>query len=147
MDTKLFKIILLFVLASFAPELAAQTFTLSGKVVDENSNPIEFASVSVMGQGRATMTNLKGEFSMQLQSADSVVVKFSMVGYRSKTRVLRRPRSKQTFMIVLHSDTELAEVVVTEQRKQTGTIQKIATHRTYGSRIRRYLCFFIRIAL
>ena len=125
MDTKLFKIILLFVLASFAPELAAQTFTLSGKVVDENSNPIEFASVSVMGQGRATMTNLKGEFSMQLQSADSVVVKFSMVGYRSKTRVLRRPRSKQTFMIVLHSDTELAEVVVTEQRKQTGTIQKI----------------------
>ena len=127
MDTKLFKIILLFVLASFAPELAAQTFTLSGKVVDENSNPIEFASVSVMGQGRATMTNLKGAFSMQLQSADSVVVKFSMVGYKSKTRVLRRPRSKQTLMIVLHSDTELAAVVVTEQRKQTGTIQKIDT--------------------
>ena len=125
MDTRLFKIILLLALVMISPRLAAQTFTLSGRVVDENSNPIEFASVSVPKQGRATMTNLKGAFSMQLQSADSVEVRFSMIGYKTKVKVLRRPRSKQTFMIVLHSDNELAEVVVTEQRKQTGTTQKI----------------------
>lgn len=64
-------------------------------------SPVELATVSVVEQGKMTMTNLKGEFSMQLRSADSVVVRFSMVGYKTKTRVLRRPRGKQTLLIQL----------------------------------------------
>ena len=61
-----------------------------GKVSDTNGNPIELASVMVVSQGKLAMTNLKGEFSLELHSADSVAVRFSMVGYRTKTRVLRR---------------------------------------------------------
>ncbi|MBQ6658303.1 MAG: carboxypeptidase regulatory-like domain-containing protein, partial [Prevotella sp.] len=51
----------------------AQTFTLQGKVTDDQNNPVELATVAVVQQGRMTMTNLKGEFSIQLLSADSVV--------------------------------------------------------------------------
>lgn len=75
---------------------SAQTFTLQGRVTDENNDPIEFASVSCLKQGKMTMTSLKGEYSMQLHSADSVVIKFSMIGYKAKTRILSRPRGKQT---------------------------------------------------
>ena len=64
----------------------AQTFTLHGRVTDEQMNPIELATVAVVQQGKMTMTNLKGEYSIQLRSADSVVVRFSMVGYKTKTR-------------------------------------------------------------
>lgn len=72
------------------------------------------------------MTSLKGEYNMQLHSADSVEIRFSMIGYRTKVRVLRRPRGKQTLQIVLHaSDKELEEVTVTGSRIQTGQTQEI----------------------
>lgn len=105
----------------------AQTFTLQGKVTDSNMSPVELATVSVVEQGKKTMTNLKGEFSMQLRSADSVVVRFSMVGYKTKTRVLRRPRGKQTLLIQLFDDNQLAGITVTEKKRQTGSTQQLET--------------------
>ena len=44
----------------------AQTFTLQGRVADKDNNPIELASVAVVAQGKMTMTNLKGEYSITL---------------------------------------------------------------------------------
>ncbi len=103
----------------------AQTFTLQGKVTDDQNNPVELATVAVVQQGRMTMTNLKGEFSLQLLSADSVVIRFSMVGYKTKTRVLRNPKGRQTLLIQLMDDNTIDEVVVTEQVRQTGTTQQL----------------------
>lgn len=104
----------------------AQTFTLQGRVTDSNNNPVELATVAVPKQGRVTLTNLKGEFSITLNSADSVAVRFSMVGYKTKTRVLRRPKGKQTLLIQLFDDTsELAGVTVTEKKRQTGTTEQL----------------------
>lgn len=105
--------------------LCAQSFVLQGKVMDEEMNPLELATVAVVNQGKISMTNLKGEFSLQLNSSDSVVVRFSMVGYKTKTRVLRRPKGKQTLQIQLYSDNQLSEVTVTEQRRQTGTTEQL----------------------
>ena len=105
--------------------LDAQSFTLQGKVMDEEMNPLELATVAVVKQGKIAMTNLKGEFSIQLHSSDSVVVRFSMVGYKTKTRVLRRPRGRQTLQIQLYSDNQLGEVMVVEQRRQTGTTEQL----------------------
>lgn len=107
--------------------IKAQTFTLQGKVTDSSMSPVELATVSVIEQGKMTMTNLKGEFSIQLRSADSVVVKFSMVGYKTKTRVLRRPRGKQTLLIQLYDDNQLAGITVTEKKRQTGSTQQLET--------------------
>lgn len=104
--------------------LHAQSFTLSGTVSDEEGNAIELATVSCLEQGKVTVSNLKGEYSLTLTSADSVVVKFSMIGYQTLTRVLRNPRSKQRLLVTLHPMKELDEVVVTERRRQTtGTDQ------------------------
>lgn len=105
----------------------AQTFTLQGKVTDNDMNPIELATVSVLSQGKVTMTNLKGEYSMQLHSSDSVVVRFAMVGYKTKTRVLKNPRGKQTLQIQLFDDNVLSEVTVTEKKRQTGSTQQLDT--------------------
>ena len=104
----------------------AQSFTLQGRVVDESGSPVEFASVSCLKQGKMTMTSLKGEYSLQLHSADSVEVRFSMVGYKTKIRVLRRPRGKQTLQVVLYNnDNELGEVTVTGTRIQSGQTQEL----------------------
>lgn len=122
------KTILMALLMACTITAAAQSFTLRGRVSDEDNNPVELASVSCLSQGKATVTSLKGEFSMTLHSADSVVVQFSMLGYRSKTRVLRRPRGTQTLQVVLYESAgELGEVQVTGQKIQTGQTQELRT--------------------
>ena len=118
------KYTILLLMLAVATAMQAQSFTLSGKVSDEDGNAIELATVSCLEQGAVTMSNLKGEYSLKLQSKDSVVVRFSMVGYQTKTRVLRRPRGNQKLLITLAPMQDLKEVVVTERRRQTtGTEQ------------------------
>ena len=103
----------------------AQSFTLKGKVTDDEGNALELATVSCLEQAEVTMTNLKGEFQIKLRSADSVVVKFSMIGYKSRTRVLRNPKTTQTIQIQLHAMDELNEVVITQKRRQTDAMEQL----------------------
>ena len=103
----------------------AQSFTLKGKVIDDEGNALELATVSCLEQGAVTMTNLKGEFQLTLHTADSVVVKFSMVGYQERKRVLRNPRTTQTIQIELHSKNELGGVTVTQRRRQTDQMEHL----------------------
>lgn len=125
MKLKLF-ILQILCLCAYA-SASAQSFTLTGKVIDENNDPVEFASVSCAKQGKMTMTALNGTYSLQLQSADSVEIRFSMIGYKTKVRVLRRPRGKQTMQVVLHSsDNALSEVTITGKRIETGQMQELS---------------------
>ena len=121
---RLFTPILMIWLCALAA--TAQTFTLQGKVTDEQGNPVELATVSCLKQGKVALTSLKGEYSMTLESQDSVVVRFSMVGYKSKERVLRNPKGKQTLQIQLFEDnTQLNEVTVTEKARQTTQTEQL----------------------
>ena len=107
-------------------KMMAQEFTLQGRVTDDDNNPVELATVSVASQGKVAFTSLRGEFSMHLHSADSVAVKFSMIGYKTKVRVLRRPRGKQTLQVILHADaTMLGDVNVTGEKIQSDQTQDI----------------------
>lgn len=120
----------LFLLALLATALGcvAQTFTLRGRVTDGEGNPVEFASVTCPSQGRATVTSLQGQYELKLLSADSVVVKFSMLGYRTKTRVLHRPKGTQTLQVTLTEQAStLGEVTVAGQKIQSGQTQDIST--------------------
>ena len=107
-------------------KMMAQEFTLQGRVTDDDNNPVELATVSVASQGKVAFTSLRGEFSMHLHSADSVAVKFSMIGYKTKVRILRKPRGKQTLQVILHADaTMLGDVNVTGEKIQSDQTQEI----------------------
>lgn len=116
---------LLVILLASAHKISAQDFTLTGRVVDEEQNPIELATVSCLEQGKVTATNLKGEFKLSLKSTDSVVVKFSMIGYNARKRVFRNPRGRQRVEITLPSMAALGEIVVTEKRRQTSGTERL----------------------
>ena len=106
----------------------AQEFVLTGKVTDAQENVIELASVACVKQGKFTMTNLKGEFTLTLASADSVVIRFSMIGYKTKERVLRRPKGRLRLQISLHEDEQMIdEVYITERKRQTSTTEQLDT--------------------
>ena len=122
------KIMILLMALAFSINAIAQTFTLRGKVTDEDQNPVELATVACLKQGKVAMTSLKGEYSLTLQSADSVVVQVSMIGYKTKTRVLRKPRGVQTLQMVLHEDNKmLSQVTITGQKIQTSQTQELKT--------------------
>ena len=119
-------VIIHLLLAVVALTASAQSFVLQGRVIDEHNNPIELASVSCLKQGKATVTSLKGNYTLTLQSADSVAVRFSMIGYKSKTRVLRNPKGRLSLTVVLYGDdTTLGEVQVEGQRIQSGQTQEL----------------------
>ena len=104
--------------------IKADDFTLKGKVVDNEENALELVTVSCLKQGKVTMSNLKGEFSITLESEDSVEVRFTMVGYASRKRVFRKPKGTMTVQIVMQPMEALQEVTITEQRRRTtGTEQ------------------------
>ena len=107
--------------------LMADGFTLKGKVIDEEGQALELVTVSCLTQGKVTMTDLKGQFSIDLQSADSVEVRFSMVGYGVRKRVFRRPKGKMTVQIVMHPMEALQEITVTQRRRQTSQTEQLDT--------------------
>ena len=87
---------------------------------------MELATVTVLPQLKVAFTNFKGEYSLTLASADSVVVKFSMVGYKTKTRVLRKPKGQQTLQIQLFSNNQLDEVTVVQKKRQVTTTEQLS---------------------
>lgn len=122
------KFILLLLATAMYLTAQGQTFVLQGKVTDEKDNPIEFVSVTCARQGKVAFTSLKGNFTLTLNSADSVVIRFSMLGYRAKTKVLRRPRGRQTLKVALYPDVStLGEVQVQGQKIQSGQTQELRT--------------------
>ena len=94
-------------------DMQAQSFNVKGRVIDDNGDALELASVSCLEQGKFTMTNLKGEFQMTLRTSDSIVIRFSMVGYQARQRVLRNPRSTQTLQVILPTKWWLSTLLIT----------------------------------
>ncbi len=62
----------------------AQSKKVSGTVTDENSKPIERASVKQKGTTNGEITNAKGEFTITLLPGKSTVLEISAVGYRTQ---------------------------------------------------------------
>ena len=105
--------------------LFAADFTLKGKVIDEDGNTLELVSITCASQGKLAMTNLKGEFSITLQTTDTVNVRFSMVGYQPRVRTFVKPRGNLTVQIVMHQQESLQEVTITERRRQTTATEQL----------------------
>ena len=106
---------------------AQQRTRIFGMVKDDTGQPIELATVRVTGQNALTMTNLRGEYSLWCQSADSVRVVYSMIGYETRRRLLRSPADSVRLDVVLplYDRSTLGTAVVTGQGVQTGTVQRI----------------------
>ena len=106
----------------------ATSCSISGRVVDEEGKPLPFVTVKAEGQMAGALTNLDGRYSFDFQTADSVVIAYSLIGYERKTKTLVRPTGKLTWNPTLRSNgTEMGEVVVKEVRRQMGSTQELTT--------------------
>ncbi|MFT4018858.1 MAG: TonB-dependent receptor [Agriterribacter sp.] len=120
-------LLLLLFFALFSSTLFAQQKTITGKVKDENNNPLESVSVTVRGNpNTGTTTDAKGNFSIGASANDVLI--FEFVGYQ-KEEV--RVAGNSNLDVTLHlSDAKLNEVVVigygTKLKGElTGAVSKV----------------------
>lgn len=99
---------------------------ITGKVIDDAGQPIEFATVRVLGTTIGVNTNEKGFYEMNVPKSDTIRVEFTCLGYGTVTRELIKPEGTVTINPKLYEKTqELNEVTITEYKKQTNAMQGI----------------------
>ena len=119
------KIMIALVLLIQAAGVAAQV-KITGKVVDEAGQPIEFATVRVVGTTLGTNTDIQGAYELSVPQQDTITVEFTCLGYSTIKRQLVKPQGTITINPKMYEKTtELGELQVTEYKKQTNTMQNI----------------------
>lgn len=101
---------------------------LKGRVLDEKNEPVSFCLIKVQGQAAGTTANINGEYKLSFHSADSVVITYQMMGYRKRSKVLRKPQGNLNMNIIMYEGGhELSEVEVREIRRQMGQNTQVNT--------------------
>ncbi len=101
---------------------------VSGKVVDENENPLANVSVVILGQQTGSTTNDSGYFRIKVPADKAFALIFSYTGFSEEQRnFLLNEEEEETISIRMErgSSTVLKEVIVTDQRdrREVGLIK------------------------
>lgn len=89
--------------------------SISGLLIDnENSNPLQYASIGIMNTPYSTISDEKGAFSLNYNTKDiDSIVRFSMLGYKDFTISIREFESKSDNIFKLEPKIfQLPEVVM-----------------------------------
>jgi TonB-linked SusC/RagA family outer membrane protein len=116
------RILSLFTMLMLCSVLAfSQSRVVTGKLIDNEGNPVQFGSVVVKGTPTGTSTDANGLFSIKVKPTD--VLSFSSQGFNGMDVTVG---SQTVLNITMQRNAELKEVVVTtalniqRQRKQLG---------------------------
>jgi iron complex outermembrane receptor protein len=93
----------------------AQSFTFSGKVVDQNDEALMGASIYVKEIRKGTTTEADGTFAIQLASGD-YTISVSYLGYQTKSFVINLNRNLSQMITLSESENVLDEVLVSAIR-------------------------------
>ena len=108
--------------------LAQNRVKLSGRVIDDEQNPVIFAIIKVEDQASGTTTDLQGRYQLDFSSADTVTVTFSMMGYVTKKKKLIRPQGNMRLNITLQTQSiNIGEITVKDIRRQMNSTQQLNT--------------------
>jgi TonB-linked SusC/RagA family outer membrane protein len=108
-------------------EEAVQEIKVSGKITDENNQPIPGVSILVKGTQIGTQTDLDGKYSIKVPSDESVLV-VSFIGYATK-EMKANNQSVINFQL-LPETAKLEEVIVvgygsSRQKDLTGAVSSV----------------------
>ena len=96
----------------------AQSFTLSGKVVDENKNSLAGASILVKEVKKGVSTDFDGNFSFNLEKG-TYTVEVSFLGYSTVSEKITLSKDEEYVIELQTGNTVLEEVLVSAVRVNT----------------------------
>ena len=106
----------------------AENVHISGKVIDNEDKPIEFATVRIAGTAIGTNTDLKGMYSLTVAQKDTIDVVFSCIGFKTVSHKLIEPKGDLTLNVRLYpDDVTLDELEVTGFRNNINGMQTFDT--------------------
>lgn len=107
----------------------AQKAVIKGNVVDENGEPIIGANILVKGSTNGTITDINGNYSLEVENAKGAVLQISYIGYNSIEEAVKG-RNAVSFKLE-PSVVNLGEVVAigygTQTRREiTGSVANVS---------------------
>ena len=104
-----------------------KTASISGKVVDENEQPLAKVSVIILGKQTGVTTSDSGLFNIKVPSGKAVALVFSFSGFENQQRnfYLNENEKEKIVVRLSKSSKQLQEVVIKDDRekKEVGLIQ------------------------
>ncbi|MBE0654267.1 MAG: TonB-dependent receptor, partial [Bacteroidales bacterium] len=109
----------------------AQPLTITGQVLDAQGNPLPGANISIKGENVGAITNLEGEYSIQVSGSDAILV-FSFVGYL--TQEIQVGNQREINVSFLEDALGLEEVVVVgygakKRASITGSVATVSSEK------------------
>ena len=94
--------------------------TVSGKILDENENPLPGVSVTILGRQSGLITSDSGTFRIRVPAEKAVALIFSFTGYRTEQRnfLLNEKEEEKIVVRLERGERSLREVVVSDQRER-----------------------------
>ncbi|MEO5591669.1 MAG: TonB-dependent receptor [Chitinophagaceae bacterium] len=117
--TKLF-LLLLCIFPSVFLYAQKKSASVSGKVLDENENPLSKVNITILGRSTGIATSDSGTFSIKVPADKAFALVFSYTGYKTEQRnfLLNQEEEEKMTLRMERGAKELQEVVVTDQRQR-----------------------------
>ena len=121
------RVALLLLLLCMAVPIQARRVHIHGRVYDESGQPVELATVNEERTLHSAMTNLKGEYSFNVNTqSDTLNLVFRMIGHETRRHTLISPQDTVQLDIMLPtSNYALENVDVNATRRRNDGMQDI----------------------
>jgi len=104
---------------------------LSGKVLDENGEPLPFASVYVRNTTNGTAANANGEYRLTLNPGSYEIV-FQYIGYKQKIEKITIGNGPEQLTVRMEpASLEISEVVITTEDPAYRIMREVIARRRY----------------
>lgn len=109
-------------------DMSAESVKFSGKVTNQEGEPVEFATVSVAGTAVGTQTDLKGDYKLSVAPSDTITLQFKCIGFRDVKRKMIGASGDVTLNVVLpYNETMLEAVEVIAYKPNMSGMETIDT--------------------
>ncbi len=111
-------------LASFSQK---KTAYVSGKVIDENEDPIPAVSITVLGKQNGILSSDSGKFQIEVPAEKAFALVFSHTGFHDEQKnFYLSPGEKEQLTVKLMRSSKMLKTVVIKnekERKETGLVK------------------------
>lgn len=104
---------------------------IKGLVKDRKGESLPGVSVLLKGTTVGVATDVKGEFMLTIPAQDTIVLRFTFIGMKTKD-VVYRAQEKPIVVVLEESATEVEEVIVTgyqeiKKERMTGSVEVVTS--------------------
>ena len=125
MDLNFYRTSLTFFISILVFQLFGQTASIQGTILDENDQPISFATIAINNSTLGTESSDEGTFHFKGLKSGSYTLIVSYLGYKSNTLNLELADNEQfsTIIRIEPSSNKLDEIVVTGTLKEVNRLE------------------------